>query len=150
MGNWTVTLSFPGDYLSLPASITRTVIVQQTAVPIGYPDTPLPTTGPLTFPINVENRQWITIAGPWYMSYYNASQGACNPFTTAPTTAHVLWDIPAYAGLGGFVGDQGDIQTGGGNFCVRCTNSFRNLFPVASTALTLSWLDEDIPILAAT
>ena len=47
-------------------SVTRTITVQQTAVPEGYPDTPLPTTGPLTFPINVENREWITIAGPGY------------------------------------------------------------------------------------
>ena len=115
VGNWTINFKFAGDYFSLPCDVTRTITVQQAGVTIGYPDTPLPTTGPLTFPINIENRQWISIAGPWYQAYYNASQGAWNPYTTAPTTSHILWDLPAYAGIGGYLGDQGDIQNGAGN-----------------------------------
>lgn len=125
VGNWSIYFSFPGDYASLPCSITRIITVTAASVPEGYPDTPLPTTQPLTFPINIQNRQWITIGGPWLQSYFNASHGAYNEWTTTPTTAHILWNLPAYDNTGGYIGDQGgitldspsyiDIQNGSGN-----------------------------------
>jgi outer membrane protein assembly factor BamB len=113
LGNWSITMDFPGDWLSLPASVTRYITVQDEWVPT-YPDTPLPTE-PWTLPINVENREWRTIAGPWYMSQYNASVGAWNPYTEAPMTAHVLWKLPAYSGIGGYIGSPAGIQSGRGN-----------------------------------
>jgi hypothetical protein len=111
IGTWSVKFDFPGDYASLPSSVTRTITVQQQPVTIGYPDTPLPTE-PWTFPINTNNREWRTIAGEWTQAYYNASMGSYNPYTEAPKTAHILWKLPAYSGVGGYVGSPHSIQTG--------------------------------------
>src|SRR5690606_15262644 len=62
VGQWTIEFDFPGDVHNNPASVTKTITVQQDPVPIGYPDTPLPTQE-WTFPINVNNREWRNIAG---------------------------------------------------------------------------------------
>jgi hypothetical protein len=113
LGNWSIKFEWPGDFGDLPASVTRYVTVQDEWVTVGYPDTPLPTE-PWTFPINVENREWRTIAGPWYMQYYNDTRGSWNPYTEAPRTAHILWKLPAYSGLGGYIGSPHSIETGGG------------------------------------
>lgn len=113
LGNWSIKFEFPGDYGTMPCSVTRYINVQNDWTP-SYPDTPLPTE-PWTFPINIENRNWRTIAGPWYQSYYNASEGAWNPYTEAPRTPHILWMLPAYSGTGGFVGSPHSIETGSGN-----------------------------------
>jgi hypothetical protein len=75
VGTWTIKFDFPGDYNSLPSTVTKTINVQKDPVPIGYPDTPLPSEA-WTYPINVQNRQWRDIAGPWYMTYYNVSGGS--------------------------------------------------------------------------
>ncbi len=112
VGNWTIKFSFPGDHLSLPSSVTRSVQVQKTAIP-GYPDSPLPS-GQWSFPINTENRELRNIAGPWYQANYNASQGAWNPYTEAPRTAHILWKAPSEGQIGGYIGSPHSIQTGGG------------------------------------
>ena len=113
LGSWSIKFEYPGDWLNLPCSTTRTITVQQAPVITGYPDTPLPTEE-WTFPINMQNREWRNIAGPWYQSQYNASCGAWNPYTEAPKTPHVLWKLPAESGLGGFIGSPHSIQTGGG------------------------------------
>jgi hypothetical protein len=55
-------------------------------------------------PINVYNREWRTIAGPWLQGGYNASAGSCNEYTQAPRTAHIAWDIPPVSGEGGYIG----------------------------------------------
>ena len=112
LGNWSIKFSFPGDYATLPASVTRYINVQQEAIP-GYPDTPLPTEA-WTYPINIQNREWRTIAGIWSQSSYNASEGSFNPYTEAPRTAHILWKIPSYGQLGGIIGSPSGITTGGG------------------------------------
>jgi outer membrane protein assembly factor BamB len=62
----------------------------------------------------VENREWRTIAGPWYQSYYNASHASANPFTEAPRTAHILWKLEPSSGIGGYIGSPHSIETGGG------------------------------------
>jgi hypothetical protein len=113
IGTWSIKFDFPGDYLDKPATVTRTITVQKDPVPIGYPDTALPTQA-WTYPINVENREWRNIAGPWYMTYYNVSGGSWNPYTEAPRTAHILWQLPAYSQIGGFIGAPHSVQTGGG------------------------------------
>jgi len=66
LGNWSIKFEWVGDHQSLPCSITRSILVQQNWIPT-YEDTPLPTEE-WTFPINVENREWRNIAGPWYQS----------------------------------------------------------------------------------
>ena len=113
LGTWTVKFDFPGDFIDLPSTVTRSITVQKDWVSVSYPDTPLPTES-WTYPINVQNREWRTIAGPWYMTYYNVSAGAWNPYTEAPRTAHILWDLPAYSQIGGFIGSPHSIETGGG------------------------------------
>jgi outer membrane protein assembly factor BamB len=108
LGNWTIKFEFPGDYGTMPSSVTRTITVQQDWIP-AYPDTPLPTE-PWNFPINVQNRAWRDIAGPWLQTYYNASEAVCNPYTEAPRTAHILWMLPAYSDIGGYVGSPYGIN----------------------------------------
>jgi hypothetical protein len=113
IGQWTIKFDFPGDIHNKPCTQTKTVTVQQEQVPIGYPDTPLPTEE-WTFPINTQNRDWRNIAGPWYMVNYNSSKGAFNPYTEAPKSAHILWKTEAISGMGGFIGSPHSVQTGGG------------------------------------
>ncbi len=116
LGNWTITFSFPGDWIDSQSSITRSIIVQKDAVPMGYPDTPLPTEE-WTFPINTNNREWRNVAGPWYQRNYDAAMTAHNPYTEAPKTAHVLWRIASTdvgGQTGGYVGSPHSIQTGTG------------------------------------
>jgi hypothetical protein len=88
-------------YVNLPSkSAPVTLLVQEAAT--GIPFTPLPTNWWQT-PINAENVQnWASIGGAW-MGYtantfattggYNAT-GNYNPYTLAPTTAHILWTKP--------------------------------------------------------
>ena len=114
LGNWTIKFNFPGDFMYKPCSVTRTITVQQAPVPVGYPDTPLPAE-PWTFPINTENREWRNIAGPWEQTNYNASSGAWNPYTEGVRTPHVLWKLPSYGQLGGYIGSPHSIETGGGS-----------------------------------
>lgn len=112
LGTWNIKFEWPGDHQSLPCSVTRSILVQQDWLPT-YEDTPLPTEE-WTFPINVENREWRNIAGPWYQSYYNASAGSWNPYTEAPKTAHILWKLDSTGQIGGYMGLPHSIQTGSG------------------------------------
>jgi hypothetical protein len=103
LGNWTIDFTWQGDFISLPCNVTRTITVQQDPIPYPVEDTPLPTEA-WSFPINVYNREWRNIAGPWYQQYYNASRGSYNPYTEAPQTAHIQWLSPPVTGEGGYVG----------------------------------------------
>ena len=82
----------------------------------GLPDTPLPTNY-WEAPVNSENVQlWASISGPW-MGYvantfaatggYNAT-GNYNPYTIAPSSAHILWTKPWCVGgvAGGSYGNN--------------------------------------------
>ncbi len=112
-GNWTVKFEYPGDWFNLPSSVTRTITVQKEPINIGYPDTPLPTK-PWNFPINVQNREWRKIAGPWYQQYYNASMGSWNPYTEGVKSAHILWKLGADGQLGGYIGSPHSMEAGSG------------------------------------
>jgi len=103
VGTWQIQFTWAGDVNHTSASVTEKLTVQQEAIP-GYPDTPLPTDQPLTWPINPDNRLWTTIAGGWWGSGYNASRTETNPFTLPVATSHILWRLPPYAGLAGFQG----------------------------------------------
>jgi outer membrane protein assembly factor BamB len=113
VGNWTIKFEYPGDWFNLPSSVTRTILVQNESINVGYPDTSLPTE-PWTFPINVQNREWRKIAGPWYQSAYNASMGSWNPYTEGVRTAHILWKLDSYGQLGGFIGSPHSMEAGSG------------------------------------
>ncbi len=103
LGNWSMTMEWAGNYFYKPCSITRTFIVQAAQIPYPVPDTPLPTDywAP---PVNVYNRLWRLIAGPWLQPGYNASLGSCNEYTEAPRTAHIVWKIGPINSQGGYIG----------------------------------------------
>ena len=94
------TLTFPlgtavGDYYEPSQSNVFTLTVQTQPL-TGPTVAPLPTTY-WTRPINAQNNNWYNIAGNWlgfglgiFPGVYNAT-GNYNPYTTAPTTAHILW-----------------------------------------------------------
>ena len=116
VGTWKVVLSWPGDDEWYPnnrhegsVSAPATWTVQQEPVPEMFVDTnpvPLPT-GPWTYPISAENREWYQISGAWA----TPSQGSggwrsaptnFNPYSNGPYTAHILWKLKVSAsGLGG-------------------------------------------------
>jgi outer membrane protein assembly factor BamB len=87
----------------LPSKSTVfTLTVQQEAIP-GVFVNPLPSTY-WTRPIYAENTNWYSIAGNWLgAGVYNAT-GYYNPYTTAPTTGHILWTKPE--AFGGTIGGE--------------------------------------------
>ncbi len=100
---------FIGDYFE-PSNASTTLTVQQEPVP-PIPETPLPTNY-WTRPIESVNKLWYTISGAWLglapstfstTGAYNAS-GNYNPYTTAPTTAHIMWTKSAAPG--GLIGGE--------------------------------------------
>lgn len=100
-----------GDYYAPSTSPKVTLVVQQDQIP-GEPTAPLPT-GYWQRPIYSENLDWYTLGGNWLglaavgftmiTGAYNAS-GNFNPYTTAPTTAHILWTRPL--AVGGIIGGE--------------------------------------------
>jgi len=100
-GNYTFEFIFPGQVVAdgscwLPSNATATDTVQSSPI-TGFPTTPFPTSY-WTRPINALNNNWYSISGNWLGtgevnfgttgSYNNT--GDYNPYTTAPTTAHIL------------------------------------------------------------
>jgi len=97
-----------GDYIndtylasqSAPAKLT----VQQAAVP-SHQEPPLPS-GYWTRPINAMNRGWWVISGNWLSG--PAPLNSFNPYTTAPSTSHIVWTKPME--FGGMPGGIQDIS----------------------------------------
>ncbi len=105
-----------GDYYEPSTSSVFTLTVQSTPI-ASAPVTSLPTTY-WSRPINALNNNWYSIAGNWlglfststFPGTYNAT-GNYNPYTTAPTTAHILWTKPE--AFGGTIGGEfGGSETG--------------------------------------
>ena len=119
-GDYSFQTSFPGqwvnttdyDYYFKPSvSAVETITVQEDPVE-DYPDVPLPT-DPWQRPVYGENKGWYTIADNWLMRRYDrpsrffSGDTAFAPYTSAPNSAHVLWNKPIiFGGIGG--GPSGD------------------------------------------
>lgn len=85
-----MTLS-PGLYTFLPShSRAQELTVQQQPIE-PWPGNPTPT-GSWSYPINAENQNWYSIAGNWLGTGFGLQE--YNPYTTAPSTPHVLWTKP--------------------------------------------------------
>ena len=120
IGNYALQFSFPGQhcvgYLNTAGmnilidtnykpsvSAVVTLTVQQQAIP-PYQDAPLP--GPNDYwsrPLSGDNRGWYTIAGNWLAIPFargNAysTDGAFNPYSKAPNSAHIVWKKPLMPG----------------------------------------------------
>lgn len=111
IGDWTVQLVWdaydtptgPSGNHTAASTPKQPLVVQQEPIP-SWPYSPsLPTDG-WTWPINPENREWSTIAGPWLQSGYNASGTNFNPYTQAPKSSHILWKLPPISGTAGTQG----------------------------------------------
>jgi hypothetical protein len=111
------TKAFIGDFYEPSMSSPYTLNVQSTATPT-IPQAPLP----ISFwsrPIYAVNNLWYSISGNWLglgtstfanTGEYNITSNY-NPYTTAPTTAHILWTKPeAFGGVVG--GEFGGSETG--------------------------------------
>jgi hypothetical protein len=131
VGTWTFQFSFPGQtvngtgfgnyYANFQASTSDAVSLTVQSAPVqGYAEAPVPLPDQyFTFPVNGQNRYWNTIEGPWLVPTgffgggYN-STGAFNPYTYAPTSAHIAWKEQLYAMTAGLAGgDYGSLQSPG-------------------------------------
>ncbi|HLN46126.1 MAG TPA: PQQ-binding-like beta-propeller repeat protein [Candidatus Sulfotelmatobacter sp.] len=98
IGNWSAVFYFSGANVMgniwPPATSPVTHFMVQSEPLTGYPWplSALPTDY-WQYPINSENREWYSIAGDWSVASYNASKVNYNPWTKAPNTAHILWDM---------------------------------------------------------
>jgi outer membrane protein assembly factor BamB len=111
------TKAFIGDYYEPSMSPSYTLNVQSAATPT-IPQAPLPTSF-WSRPIYAVNNVWYSISGNWLglgtstfanTGEYNITSNY-NPYTTAPTTAHILWTKPeAFGGVVG--GEFGGSETG--------------------------------------
>ena len=114
VGTYVFQFNFPGqnladvgNYYEPSSSPKVTLTVQQQPIQL-YPENPLP--GPNQYwqrPISSENRLWGSISGNWLEAGYS-STGAFAPYTTAPSTAHIVWTKEiTFGGLvGGELGDK--------------------------------------------
>jgi outer membrane protein assembly factor BamB len=118
VGNWSVTCNFPGQTFyeldnsdsiyykpstSSPFNFTVQTEPVNAGLINGYPWAPLPTEY-WTNPVNINNREWSAINGDWLIAGYNNAATRYNPYSTGPTTAHVLWYKQQV--LGGLMGGE--------------------------------------------
>ncbi|HUJ84562.1 MAG TPA: hypothetical protein VLV84_03040 [Candidatus Acidoferrales bacterium] len=147
LGNYTAVFSFPGETLTgdqgnpggmtfantqaigdvfgASTSAAETISVTQTPAST-ISENPLPTSY-WTNPVEAFNHNWYVIDGNWFglgdVEFANtgdyAVTGNYNPYTTAPTSAHILWTTPLVPGspggqMGGEFGasEQGNYYSG--------------------------------------
>jgi len=121
VGKYTFQMTFPGQWINTTAyqyyfKPSTSGIVElnvQNETINAYPDNPLPTSY-WTRPVYGENKGWSQIADNWLMRRYNfpsrffSGDTAFAPYTSAPNSAHVLWNKPIIFGgiAGGPFGDK--------------------------------------------
>lgn len=131
VGNWSVTCSFPGQTYTELTNTDTIYYKPSTSPPFyftvqtepvnagiinGYPYSPLPTEY-WTNPVNINNREWSAISGDWLMAGYNNAATRYNPYSTGPTTSHILWNKQQV--LGGLMGgDWGSEAYFGGQTAI--------------------------------
>jgi hypothetical protein len=94
-------------FVMSPATSEKIAVkVQEEAIQT-WPETPVPTNY-WTQPINGMNRNWATIAGDWVEPNYDAQGTKFNPYGAAPSSGHVMWTKPIWAGgiAGGNTGNR--------------------------------------------
>ena len=102
-------------YIYYPPAVGSEVPLTVQSTPIASPSlTPLPV-GYWQTPVDAQNTNWATISGNWLgvgLTYGNgaSSDGAINPYSTAPTSAHIVWTkLQTFGGVAG--GNVGVGQT---------------------------------------
>jgi outer membrane protein assembly factor BamB len=109
VGTWTIQFIWDGDKYENPIDQPEiTLTVQDAPIPM-WPGVQLPTDKPLEFPVNIFNREWAELSGPWLLntgrfSQYDNSRSNFNPYSKAPRSSHILWILPPLEGVGGQVG----------------------------------------------
>ena len=79
----------------------------------GYPWLPLPKDY-WQNPVSTNNRDWFAISGDWVQARYNILGTNYNPYSTAPTSSHIIW--ANQVSQGGIIGGiWGSLPYGGGN-----------------------------------
>ncbi len=121
VGNYSVTASFPGQFYTTdsysataklsvyykpsetPQATTFTVQEQPVSGGLidGSPYQPLPTEY-WSRPVSTNNREWAVISGDWVQRPYDILGSNYNPYSTAPTTPHIVWSrVVSESGLVG-------------------------------------------------
>jgi len=92
-----------GDYYLPSTSAPLKLVVQSQSIP-AWPLTPLPSASNNYWqrPVYAMNSNWQPIVGDWLMSGYDYTGNFADPYTLAPTSAHIAWAYPmAYGGVAG-------------------------------------------------
>ena len=101
-------IPYVGD--NFESSISQPSVVTVQSSPISaYPNTPTPS--PNSYwqaPIEANNINWATLGGAWFTDRYNMTSLAFNPYTTAPSSGHILWTKSFEMGgqIGGATGNE--------------------------------------------
>jgi outer membrane protein assembly factor BamB len=126
VGTYTLQANFPGQWINTTffgqlgyqsftdhwfkpsTSSVETLTVQEGPIE-GIPDVPLPGVGDVwRRPVNAENKGWYQVADNWLMEAYDylsrsfPGYTAYAPYTSAPNSAHILWNRELwFGGIGG-------------------------------------------------
>jgi outer membrane protein assembly factor BamB len=109
---------FINDTYTASTSKEIDLVVQQGQITSAYPAAQLPT-GYWQRPINSMNRDWASIGGNWLglaatsfgaTGTYDGNGQNFNPYTTAPSSAHIVWTKPEAFG-GQIGGEFGSSET---------------------------------------
>ncbi|MGD0070905.1 MAG: hypothetical protein ABSB71_05030 [Candidatus Bathyarchaeia archaeon] len=95
-------INYVNDTYLASTSNVVTLTVQEEPIPT-TPAAPLPTAY-WTRPINSMNREWSIISGNWLGTAETFSLGNYRPYTTGPTTGHIIWTKPI--AFGGQIGGE--------------------------------------------
>lgn len=102
-GTWKVKFRWGGDELfEACESPESTFIVRASGESVPkWPAAPLPTDEPWTRPISAANREWAVLGGAW-VSSTGRDTPCFNPYSTGPTSSHILWKLETR--MGGLIG----------------------------------------------
>lgn len=113
--------AYIGDYYK-PSNSSKIILTVQEQPIAPLPPAEFPT-GYWERPIEGQNREWWTISGNWFSArgYNETSQGyyykggGFNPYSTGPSSAHIIWAKP-FEMFGGLMGGELSIAGGVGSY----------------------------------